>query len=172
MLASSRWCLSTKWIRCDVPPRSATLLPSGVTDSYGQFTDASFVATISPPPAPPIPPTPDEDSAGTQAPAPTPTVCASRRLLNVHFRVPGRTKVRSLRVTIDGKARRLTARSRQVTVDLRGMGPRTVRVVIAATVVGGKRMSAVRVFRTCATRSTCRPRRSFSAARRTSERAN
>lgn len=113
-----------------------------ITDSYGQFSDASFVATVSAPPATP---------AGTPAPTAAPSVCASRRLLSVHFRVPARTEVRSVRVTIAGKARRLPATSRQLTVDLRGMGPRGVRVVIAATVAGGKTMSAVRAYRTCAT---------------------
>lgn len=115
-----------------------------ITDGYGQFSDASFVATISPPPASPTP-------AGTPAAAAAPTVCAIRRLLSVHFRVPARTNVRSVRVTIAGKVRRLPATSRQLTVDLRGMGPRGVRVVIAATVAGGKTMSAVRAYRTCAT---------------------
>ena len=117
-----------------------------VIDSYGQFSDASFGASVAAPPV--VPPT---STTGAAVPTAPPTVCVSRRLLIVHFRVPAGTKVRSLRASIAGDVHRMPAKTRQLKVDLRGTGRHSVRVVLVAKVAGGAALRAERRYRTCAT---------------------
>ncbi len=152
-----------------------------LTDGYGQTDDASFVARVAAAPTAPEPeptvvptpaaaPTPLETAPAPLAAAPAPPVaapttptrapaaCVSRRVMKVNFRLPTRAKVRRLRVTVAGEGRRVSMRSRRVTVDLRGTRPRSVRVLIRATVAGGRTLSAVRTYRTCtAARTTSAP---------------
>jgi CshA-type fibril repeat protein len=132
-----------------------------VTDAYGQSSDATFTATVAAVPvtsttaipAPTAAPA-ATPSAGPAATPATPVVCVSRRLMKIHFRLPARTKLRSLRVALGDKAARsLVVTARSVAIDLRGYAPTSVPVKLQAKTAAGRTLTAQRIYKTCATRS-------------------
>lgn len=130
-----------------------------VTDTYGQAREATFTPTV-------VGPTPVAATATTEATttpagttadparAPMPAVCMSQRVVRVHFRVANGVKLRSLRVSQTGKATRsMPRKARRVVVDMRGYGAQTVRVQLRAKTTGGRTLTALRSYRTCAASS-------------------
>jgi CshA-type fibril repeat protein len=134
-----------------------------VTDAYGQSGDAAFTATVSAAAVTPTPATttttttttavPTPATAAPAAATPAPVVCVSRRAVTIHFRIPSATRLRSLRVSLNGKATRsLAVTSRSVAISMRGYAATSVRVTLEAKTAAGKTLKAQRIYKTCAPR--------------------
>ena len=98
-------------------------------------------------PAPAAPPAPP---ATAQPPAASPRRCLSGRRLKVRVPRPRRGRIRSVRVTANGR-RVGVRRMRSATVDLRRVGRDrrlTVRIVVRTT--AGRRIITTKRYRTCA----------------------
>lgn len=149
-----------------------------VTDAYGQSSDATYVPTVvdvatpapSTPPADPV--VPPADPAADPLPAPAaatadplataspdatvtsaPRACASRRVLRVHFKLD--RGLRAVHIVVrqgDGRRQVLGGAARSARVDLRGLGRTRVPVTVTATLAGGGRATATRVYLPCRAR--------------------
>ena len=123
--------------------------------------------TTPPNPDPPVeavaPPTPAATpvAPNTAAPDPNATVtadqlfalpsaktCLSRRQITIRIRAPRGVKVKSATVSINGRKRTTTKKSRAL-VNLRGLPRGTVRVQVRATLSSGRKLTIKRTYRTC-----------------------
>jgi hypothetical protein len=104
-------------------------------------------------------PKPQRPGAGAQPPAssraatlPSARRCLSRRVFRIRLHRPakGQGRIRSVRVTVNGKrvkvrrGKRYTAR-----VDLRGLPRGTARVAITVRTTKGRTLRSARTYRTC-----------------------
>lgn len=136
-----------------------------VRNAFGA-SPATAVRTATPTAAPvPVPELPTAvtpaapRTPGVAPPAATPraevpapvavAACRATRKVRVHWSVPRRTRVRSIMVTVDGKARRLAASTRALAVTLDPATGREHTVRITARTVTGKRLTSVRTYRLC-----------------------
>jgi ABC-2 type transport system ATP-binding protein len=78
--------------------------------------------------------------------------CTSRRRFTIHLKRFGHKRLRSARVTVDGKRVKVRRRHGRLTaiVDLRGKRKKTVRVRVRAITASGKVVRDTRRYRTCA----------------------
>jgi len=126
--------------------------PTGVTyqltDAYGQAQKARYTPTVVPSgQAQPAAPEPVADAPVAAGPART---CVSRRQMKINFKVARSAKLKRLTVTVNGKlVSRLSVRSRQAVVDMRGMPAQNVRIVITGRLRDGGRITATRTYRPC-----------------------
>lgn len=86
------------------------------------------------------------DAYDARATATPPAACVSKRRFTIRLR----ERLRSARVTVDGRpARVLRGRRLRAVIDLRGLPAKTVRVRIVARSTSGRRIVSVRRYRTC-----------------------
>jgi hypothetical protein len=83
-----------------------------------------------------------------QVAAPPARRCASRRRFPIRLRHPRRGRIRSVKVTVDG--RRVRVRRLRATVDLRGKPPGRYAVRIVIRTSAGRTFRELRRYRTCA----------------------
>jgi hypothetical protein len=81
--------------------------------------------------------------------------CVSRRRFTIRLaRTPRGDRVRSVRITVNGKARKVTARTvrgrRTATIDLRGLPRGTARIQVTVRTAEGRVLRSARTYRTCA----------------------
>jgi len=109
----------------------------------GILVDADAAATVKAAEAAPVP---------VAQPGPKPRACTSRRVVTLRFprSVKGR-RVTSVRVRVSGR-RAVRVRARSLRVTFAGVPAGTVRVRVTLNLRGGRTVSTVRRFRTCATR--------------------
>jgi plastocyanin len=85
-----------------------------------------------------------------------PVTCVSKRKFRIRLREPRGTRIRSAKVSVNGRSvavtkRRIDGRLRHTAeVDLRGLGQGTYTVDIVATSDKGKELRGKRIYRTCA----------------------
>ena len=92
-------------------------------------------------------------AAGTSLGLPSTRRCASRRSFRITVRGIDRLRVRSLRVSLNGRLRATrSGRRLKLPVDLRGLPKGTVRVTVTATTRTGRRLVDRRRYRTCVPR--------------------
>lgn len=113
-----------------------------VQDAYGQTTEGSYAPTVTP--------------AGDVSPTGSPTVCASRRQITLHW-IVDRAKLRTLTVSVNGRVTTLPTKARSTTVDMRGMPAAIVQVTVVGVTGSGHRVETTRRFRTCTTRKPAPP---------------
>lgn len=100
-----------------------------------------------------MPATPALPAATPPAATPAmPVVCVSRRSVRIHFRLPARTRLHSLRVTLGDKATRsMPVLARSVAISMRGYAAASVPVRLQAKTAAGRTFTAQRIYKTCAT---------------------
>src|SRR4051794_33663275 len=81
-----------------------------------------------------------------------PASCLSRRVFTIHLRLPHQSQLRDVKVTVDGKAVKVTHTGKRLTarIDLRGRyKTRRVLVRISATRKAGQKIVGPRAYKTC-----------------------
>ena len=128
-----------------------------VTDAEGATADATYAASVQPaaPAAAAAPVTQQPAAAATAAPAPpapaaTAPSCFSRRAMTINWIVQRSVRLRSIRVTVNGRLyARLAGSARKVRIDMRGRPRQTVKIRITARGRDGRRFATRRTYRTC-----------------------
>ena len=96
----------------------------------------------------PVPPAPTDTS--TPSTPVTPSRCVSRRVIDLHFKLPAGRSVRTVTLEVTGqRTRQLGRTAREATIDLRGITRPTVSVTITAKLKSGKLITDTRKYKTC-----------------------